>query len=257
MDACVAPLQVLQLLPTHVLIRLTSNLKSVIGLCCCVVDDELMTFPPKRSSPVTLGLLKFRHVFVLMQLFRSCSTDFVQSHNLNTETGLPCCVIITSAKQLMLQSSDCKPANLSVQHKTSLYDYCLTDCWIYDIVSWSWRVNFAILKSSRSWGLLEVFKMARTNPSICCACVFGFVLDFSWCCVLIAPKLTQQQQQQQQQKKKITCCWTACVLSAECVGHVFSVTISTEASSFPSGSGDHGHFLPDPLALEPPLDILA
>lgn len=43
-----------------------------------------------------------------------------------------------------------------------------------------------------------------------------------------------QQQQQQQQKKKITCCWTACVLSAECVGHVFSVTISTEASSFPS-----------------------
>lgn len=94
----------------HVLIRLTSNLKSVKGLCC-VFDDELMTFPPKRSSPATLGLLRFRHVFVLMQLFRSCSTDFVQSHNLNTEMRLPCCVIITSAKQLMLQSSDCKPAN--------------------------------------------------------------------------------------------------------------------------------------------------
>lgn len=158
MDACVAPLQVPQLLPTRVLIRLTSNLKSVIGLCC-VFDDELMTFPPKRSSPATLGLLRCRHVFVLMQLFRSCSTDFVQSHNLNTEMRLPCCVIITSAKQLMLQSSGCKPANTFQCNTKPAYT---TTAWLtagfttlcldlegLTLPSWSLQDLEVFLKSSR------------------------------------------------------------------------------------------------------------
>lgn len=121
--------------------------------------------------------------------------------------------------------------HLSVQHKTSLYDYCLTDCWSYDIASWSWRVNFAILKSSRSWSLLEVFKKNK-SIGLLCMCVWiciGFLMVL--CTHSIKTHTTAATTTTKEEDNMLLDC--LCVISWVC-GTCFFSHISTEASSFPS-----------------------